>query len=438
MVTFDESLGVFASSLLSSLDTGGLEAGWMIRDASGRLSFITATPISDEMAELAAQNAFEAAAPYVRADGSVMGVDVPGVESVIANAPVYEQVIQTSGGDVRLKVIDQRIVGADWLETPSSSAGGAPRYVFASIKGGVGRTTALAVAARDLAQSGKKVLIVDMDLEAPGVGSMLLKTEQLPKYGMLDACVESALSPVRRDFLFDMVSASDFGGGKGLIDVVPAVGLMALEWPGNVLAKLARAYIESTAETDGTLQTFAQRTSALVDALCDVKRYDAVFIDARAGLNESTAPAILSLGAKVLLFGEDTPQTFAGYRFLLAHLSRFERGEQDDWLDRIHMVHAKASPLPEKQQMFRDRSYEIFREFLYQDDPLDDGVSLPEFTLDDVEAPHYAIPILRDSNYFEFDPLSDSSVMTTALYERTYDALLRRLNPSRSLDSDGK
>ncbi len=42
-------------------------------------------------------------------------------------------------------------------------------YTFYSYKGGVGRSMALANVAALLARWGKKVLIVDWDLEAPGI-----------------------------------------------------------------------------------------------------------------------------------------------------------------------------------------------------------------------------------------------------------------------------
>ncbi|MFI2612599.1 tyrosine-protein kinase family protein [Kitasatospora sp. NPDC018619] len=44
---------------------------------------------------------------------------------------------------------------------------------FYSLKGGVGRTTALASVARILAERGRSVLCVDMDLEAPGLSTLL-------------------------------------------------------------------------------------------------------------------------------------------------------------------------------------------------------------------------------------------------------------------------
>jgi hypothetical protein len=135
------------------------------------------------------------------------------------------------------------------------------------------------------------------------------------------------------------------------------------------------------------------------------------------------------LEARVLLFGEHTPQTFAGYRYLLAHLARFERDPSNDWLERFQMIHAKASVDADEQQKFRDRAHEIFIP-LYRELPLDsssDSITLPEYSVDDIEAPHYAWPVLRDSNYVEFNPLAHPSELTPDFYERTYGVLLKQV-----------
>lgn len=425
-IWFDNSLQAFVAALISTLSIEEVTSGWVVRDASGRLFFVCAKSTDDVRLERASAAAYAQANPYVRPDSSVVDIDFPGANSVIEQARPYLRKVQVSAdATVTVNVVDQRIVGSDWLTPPSQLAQGAPRYAFASIKGGVGRTTALAVAARDMALRGHNVLIIDLDLEAPGIGSILLNESDLPRFGMLDATVDMALAPLDNEYFLDMVSPSSFGDGRGLIDVVPAVGRSGREHPADVLAKLSRSYIESVSGIDGEVLSFAGRTRALVDRLCSLKRYDIVFIDARAGLHESTASAVLNLGANVLLFGEDTPQTFAGYRFLLAHLAQFPRSPDDDWLERVRMIHAKASPIPERQQLFRDRAYEIFREFLYADEELGaNEVTLSEFSIDDENAPHYAVPILRDTNYLEFDPLTNSSVMLTSIYERTYQALI--------------
>ncbi|MGO7565542.1 AAA family ATPase, partial [Rhizobium johnstonii] len=73
-----------------------------------------------------------------------------------------------------MRYIDRRFVGADWMSPPASEFVGTKRLVFGSLKGGFGRSTALAIFAADLSRDGKKVLCIDLDLEAPGIGTMLL------------------------------------------------------------------------------------------------------------------------------------------------------------------------------------------------------------------------------------------------------------------------
>lgn len=439
---FDTSLALFAEAMVQILGLETVEKGWILRNSEGHLTFIALEPLPDDLLKRAAEAAIAAAGPYCLEDFVATDAQSPGVSGLIKRSRPYREAVSVLGQSLYVNLIDQRIVGADWLLAPANSSLPTPRYAFASIKGGVGRTTALAVAATHFAEAGKKVLVIDLDLEAPGIGAMMLPPNELPAYGLLDGYIERSLGNFDDSFLFDMMAPSPFGKGKGLIDVVPAVGATAQEHPANVLAKLARAYVESST-ADGALASFSDQTRWLVDTIAGSKQYDAVLVDVRAGLNESTAAALLGLGAQVLLFGEDTPQTFAGYRYLLAHLARSPRNFQDDWLVRLKMVHAKASPLAERQQAFRDRAHDLFREFLYRDIPLGEDssspvldqsgegvVTMPEFSLDDVEAPHYAVPILRDSNYFEFDPLSAPSQLSAALYERTYAALLDRLIPA--------
>ncbi|NEX21988.1 AAA family ATPase [Thiorhodococcus mannitoliphagus] len=430
-IRFDQSLEVFAATVATTLGAKALAAGQVLRDASGRLAFISDTNLP-EASIRAATEALAARLPtYCRTGRILLTPDHPGVSSVLSCGRGYLEALETPLGRVPVRVIEQRIVGQDWLEAPSPSVlPPAPaRVVFASLKGGVGRSTALAVVAADLARRGKKVLVIDLDLEAPGIGAMMLTSEAQPRFGLLDWYVERSLNGVNHAFLLDMVAPSDFGAGRGLIEVAPAIGATGRQYPANVLAKIARAYLDQPSDEDGTL-SFLHQTRALVDDLAGLKHYDAILIDARAGLNETTAAAILGLGAQVLLFGENTPQTFAGYRYLLAHLARFPRNEEDDWLYRLRMVHAKASADADKQQAFRDKAHSLFQEYLYRDLPLPDeegrpspDTSLPEVSLDDPEAPHFAWPVFRDSNYFEFDPFAEPAQLTPARYARTYQTL---------------
>ena len=78
--------------------------------------------------------------------------------------------------------------------------------VFFSIKGGVGRSTALAATAWSLAQEGKRVLVLDLDLESPGLSSALLPSERQPMYGIIDWLIEDLVD--NGDVVFESMVAT--------------------------------------------------------------------------------------------------------------------------------------------------------------------------------------------------------------------------------------
>ena len=70
------------------------------------------------------------------------------------------------------------------------------RIVFYSYKGGVGRTTALVHTAFHLARGGERVVVVDMDVEAPGLHTVLPRPDGEPiTFGLVDYLWERQVRP---------------------------------------------------------------------------------------------------------------------------------------------------------------------------------------------------------------------------------------------------
>lgn len=436
---FDDSLTRFVEILRPILGAELLENGLILRDASGRLALIAEQPIPADQQARAVAALQDQLPRYTRGERSLLYAEQPGVSAIRPSVPHWHETLSLAGGAaIRVAVGEHRIIGQDWLNEPFK--GWQPsepmRLVFASLKGGVGRSTALAITATELARRGYKVLVLDLDLEAPGIGFMLLAEDELPAHGLLDLYVEAGVGGYDRALRLDSLSPSRFARGQGLIDVVPAVGRATLARPGDFLAKIARAYLDHPNGPNGEHSGFLQQTRRLVKDLAQEKAYDAILIDARAGLNETTAASLLGLGADVLLFGDDRPQTFAGLRFLLAHLARFPRLEQDDWLLRFRLIHAMSPADASAQEAYRDRAFDLFRDALYRQQPLvfdaceipvtDDSseLTLDEFSADDQQAPHYAWPVLRDAHYHSTDPLSQPNLLEPEFYLNSYRALI--------------
>jgi len=130
----------------------------------------------------------------------------------------------------------------------------------------VGRSTALAVLAWHLARQGKKVLAIDLDLEAPGLGSLLL--DELPDYGLVDWLVEALVGQPDPSFLQDCLARSDIAKDcAGIVQVMPALGGRTRDY----VAKVGRVFLPSRS-LEGTEQGLAERLAALVSLFGQKKR----------------------------------------------------------------------------------------------------------------------------------------------------------------------
>lgn len=423
-IHYDEALPRFAAMLASEVGEAQVLDHCFLRDAGGKLTLVLRTGSEQSIRERISAKA-HSLRPWVDPELPVAtSEDLFDFGLDDTDRALPERIDhELFSGFVRL--LERRIVGQDWLQPPRDPIADVPPIVvFASHKGGVGRSTALAVSAAAFSQAGRDVLVLDLDLEAPGLGDILLT--ELPQWGNLDFFIEDGVSELDDRFFDELIGTSALAS-RGLVHVAPAVGVMSAEYPQNVLGKIGRAYLERV-QPDGSVETFLNRTRRLVQRLAARNRYDVIFVDARAGLNEATAGAILGLGGEVLLFGVDTPQTFSGYAYFLAHLARFrpEVSTEFDWRYRLRLVHAKAQANPEAQTRFRTEAFELFSKHLYDVEVAMEAEAF-NFDYDEAGAPHFAWAILNDSNFAEFNPIARQDQLSEYVYDRTFGTFVRAL-----------
>ena len=443
-IRFDDALPTFAALAQQEWGALAITENIFLRDVTGRLTFVVLNEnYSTEARMTLASKASALLGNYV--DGNGFSVATPDelFDDRLKNITKARKILLNSSyfsGEVLL--VDRRIVGADWLRDIAPTAAPPLRLVFASIKGGVGRSTALCVLAAHLAAQGRRVLAIDMDLEAPGLGNMLLPGKTLPTFGLLDYLVEQGFGPLDEQFYADMVGSSWLGGGRGRVDVVPAIGQCSLSNPANVLAKIARAYLNGVGNEGMEPPSFMDHMRTLIDRLADPLRYDVILVDARAGLHETTAAAVVGLGAEVLFFGLDQPQTFAGYELLFAHLTTLPVDSSDDWRNRLRFVQAKAPDSPTMREKFSQNMGTLLRKHLWPSipsivnqidlEPLKDTfeVEWAEDTQPDilpVDDDDLLLPIcaiLDDKRFSSFDPLTDRDSLVERVYSATFGDLL--------------
>jgi len=319
------------------------------------------------------------------------------------------------GHEIRLH--DRLLTGSEWHAEPMREPQRPKRFTFFSIKGGVGRSTTAIILARHLARLGKRVLIVDLDLESPGVGSSLLPEEQLPEYGVVDWFVEDALgnaAAIRDQMVASSRLADDL---PGEILVAPSYGRRT----GDYLPKLGRCYLERG--PNGPEQ-WTHRLQRLIELHEASHQPDIVLLDSRTGLHDSSAALVLAMGAQTLLFAVESRQTWKVYGFLFGHWR--QHPSVRDLRDKLWIV---AGMVPETDResyldKLTEHSWNLFMENLYDEAPPDtEDVPTEGFTFDLKEeaAPHTPRPVFWHRGLQTFDP---SSSLDVQMADAAYGAFL--------------
>lgn len=302
-----------------------------------------------------------------------------------------------------VRVIDRLATEGNWATIAPVSAG-APRVVFFSIKGGVGRSTALAATAWSLAQRGQRVLVLDLDLESPGLSSALLPPDRRPPYGIADWLVEDLVD--NADAVFDDLWASSELCREGDIRVVPAHGRQ----PGAYISKLGRVWMPKV-WPDGRRESGPERLRRLLNALEKQHQPDVVLIDSRAGIDEVASSCVTDLGATlVLLFALDGEQTWVGYRVLFEHWQR--QGGARDIRERLQLVGAMIPEVdsPDYFDGLRDRGADLFADLYDEIEPGAIAEDQWNFDAHDSSAPHFPWAVRWHRGFAYLNSLHDRMI----------------------------
>lgn len=420
-VRFDEAIPT-AIHILQERFGETLPETTFVRDALGTLTVV----LPDDT--LAMEEEWDHLADRL---SDVLGAYSPGpgqvllrVRDLIDPSDVIESSDRIRLPDVpNVWLVDRLLTNQDWLRKSLLPTPPIPTAVVYSIKGGVGRTTACALWAWHLARQGKNVLLVDLDLEAPGLGSLVL--DALPDYGLLDWLVEGLLGQTDESFLRECLIDSPLGrDAPGIIRVLPGFGTKTKDYVG----KLGRVYMPSPKVAGMGLSGLADKLCALlqmVSGLSDAP--DAILLDSRAGLHDIGAAAVTRLGAEIFLFARNEAQSWRAYTHLFEHLRRAHDvvlGMPDDDLRwRLKMVAAQLDPSEHARAAFTDASYASWTE-LYDDDvppeSTESGCRPQIFSREDRHAPHYPIVVAFDPRVKDFNLISPANRPDWRLIETAF------------------
>jgi hypothetical protein len=293
---------------------------------------------------------------------------------------------------------------------------------FYSFKGGVGRTTTLAAVARSMAKEGRKVAVVDLDLEAPGAGRLLdVQTER----GVLDLLVEHiATGGIDAADLDRHMSIVSFQGGGGEVVVFPVVAVGPLTW--SYVEKLGRLdFMPHFGRQDGS-----PVEEALKEILRSIKRIhapDYIFLDARAGLHDLGGLSLHALSHLDVLVGRAGSAALDGLSLAIDAIRRRRRPE-----DQRVLVVQTFVPLPTTsgesvaaQELWRAGLWDCFL-------PLDTVGGAERPGVDDPTARHYPWPvpafdsIARADRIQDIDPATLDAEPFVLIRDRIHELCRRR------------
>lgn len=316
----------------------------------------------------------------------------------------------------RLRVLERRLGKTGWFEAPAEPPWTAPGKVrgkkppvialFYSFKGGAGRSTALAATALQLAAAGERVAVVDADLDAPGVGSLLAGRDgAIASSGVVDYLLERRV--VGDENALDISDyhhrhVTDSTASAGDIFVFPAG-----TFNGRYVEKLAR--IDYGAPLSGAVHPFV----ALLTQIRRDLQPGWILVDARAGLGDVSGFLTGGLCHLHVLLGTLADASWRGLERILERIGgdRVRAG-----LPQAKCLLAAAMVPRSDERLFRelvDRFTDLARDSFsaqYYADSADLDSPDEFWTLDDLEstdAPHVPVVLPYVERLATFRDLSE-------------------------------
>jgi MinD-like ATPase involved in chromosome partitioning or flagellar assembly len=185
---------------------------------------------------------------------------------------------------------------------------------FFSYKGGVGRTTSLALTATYLSRQGKNVFVIDCDLEAPGLLNFFNSTQTAKQKSGLVEYLNDQLFTKENDIDNYIYNIEKDYAGSGTINLMPS---------GNIISDNRSdldSYLEGLARIDlqgvGLLNVF----SRLTDEIQTRYNPDVILIDSRTGFNNLFG-TLTKLSKHIVVLAGDDIQNQPGTEYVSSLLS---------------------------------------------------------------------------------------------------------------------
>lgn len=233
---------------------------------------------------------------------------------------------------------------------------------FYSFKGGVGRSMALLNVAGIMAGRGFRILVLDMDLEAPGISfllpSALGKSANEPIPGFIDLMLAALDNPEKSDLLSRPAeSALDnyiyhypvppklIKSPGGSLQIMPA-GITDSDYQQR-LEDLDLPGLYSAGRGQSLMLLFKK-------IITDSQRFDFVFIDSRTGFSDEAGICTRDLADRVVVISGLNNQNIQGTAGFLRALRAATGGQKP--------VSIVLSPVPTSEDDLREQRMELAKQ----------------------------------------------------------------------------
>ncbi|MCM1283653.1 MAG: AAA family ATPase [Muribaculaceae bacterium] len=250
---------------------------------------------------------------------------------------------------------------------------------FYSFKGGVGRTTTMMMSAIGAARRGKRVAILDFDLEAPGVSSFFPE-DALSQYGILDFLVESNVYQEEiniDEYLYPVGEYCNVNQYGGEIYILPAVG--------TAVKNDIEVYRKNLMRFDMDVPAYEEEKTPIDILLSKIDLFlkpDYIFIDTRSGIHQIGGITLTRYSDLALLFFYGSRQNIEGMQMTLPIL----KSSGTPFLLINSKVPVNESLAQIEKKMYIDGAYHALRN-------CDKGYQAEEILVEDETAEHYPIHI---------------------------------------------
>ncbi len=320
------------------------------------------------------------------------------VDSELSNSPAWMDALGRANASAQIegRPADLQFPSELDIDLPTPIS-----VTFYSVRGGVGRSTALGYCARILASRGRKVVCVDLDLEAPGLASL---------FG-----VESQLS--NGQGVVHLLTAFDRGEdpdiSKHLIRIAEDSELYCLPagQPDAEYARLLRLINPSAwyAEERNPLRHLLLALSEKLPFKPDV-----ILFDARTGISEISGPLLFDLADLAIIVFFPHPQAQRATREVVRALlsSRTRRQIENHKLapePRFVVSPVPSVRIPEVVQRYRSRAEEWISEWMSpaengQTEPLTESIHYVPYR-EDIATADSVVPIA--DLWRDYEPIAE-------------------------------